>query len=48
MLRAVKVRLYPTAAQANFLRGQFGAVRFVYNKGLYLKKHYYKPVFRNF
>ena len=47
MLRAVKVRLYPTAAQANFLRGQFGAVRFVYNKGLYLKKHYYKTKGRN-
>ena len=47
MLRVVKVRLYPTAAQANFLRGQFGAVRFVYNKGLYLKKHYYKAKGRN-
>ena len=42
MLRATKVRLYPTPAQEEFLRGQFGAVRFVYNKALYLKSRAYK------
>lgn len=41
MLRATKVRIYPTQEQADFLIGQFGAVRFAYNKALHLKKHYY-------
>ncbi|AKH65483.1 transposase [Photorhabdus thracensis] len=42
MLRATKVRLYPTPEQAEYLNGQFGAVRFAYNKALYIKKHTYK------
>ncbi|WP_274929755.1 helix-turn-helix domain-containing protein [Vibrio metschnikovii] len=32
MLRAAKVRIYPTIEQAEFLEAQFGAVRFAYNK----------------
>lgn len=39
MLRATKVRIYPTPEQAEFLNAQFGAVRFAYNKALYIKKH---------
>ena len=42
MLRATKVRLYPTDEQAVFLNAQFGAVRFAYNKALHLKKHEYQ------
>ena len=41
MLRATKVRIYPTQEQTDFLNAQFGAVRFAYNKALYIKKHYY-------
>ncbi|QOQ70395.1 RNA-guided endonuclease InsQ/TnpB family protein [Photobacterium damselae] len=42
MLRATKVRIYPTQEQAEFLIAQFGAVRFAYNKALYLKTHMYR------
>ncbi len=42
MLRATKVRIYPTPEQAEFLHAQFGAVRFAYNKALHLKKHAYR------
>ena len=42
MLRSVKVRIYPTRAQQDYLRGQFGAVRFCYNKAIYIKEHQYK------
>ncbi|KER04198.1 helix-turn-helix domain-containing protein, partial [Photorhabdus temperata] len=35
MLRATKVRLYLTPEQAEYLNGQFGAVRFAYNKALH-------------
>ncbi|WP_240513883.1 helix-turn-helix domain-containing protein [Photobacterium damselae] len=42
MLRATKVRIYPTQEQADFLRAQFGAVRFAYNKALHLKSHMYR------
>ena len=41
MRKATKVRLYPTAEEAVILDGQFGAVRFCYNKGLALKKRFY-------
>lgn len=41
MRRATKVRLYPTVEQERFLRGQFGAVRFVYNKSLEVMSHQY-------
>ena len=34
MLKATKVRIYPTPEQADFFHQQFGAVRFVYNKAL--------------
>ncbi len=42
MLRATKIRIYPTQDQAEFLIAQFGAVRFAYNKALYLKSHMYR------
>tara|TARA_Y100001970_G_scaffold294258_1_gene449305 strand:- start:3771 stop:4913 length:1143 start_codon:yes stop_codon:yes gene_type:complete len=42
MLRATKVRLYPSLEQADFLKQQFGAVRFAYNKALHLKSHMYR------
>lgn len=42
MLRATKVRIYPTIEQAAFLDGQFGAVRFVWNKALAIKAHRYR------
>ena len=42
MLRATKVRIYPTPEQAEFINAQFGAVRFVYNKALHIKKHSYQ------
>lgn len=42
MRRATRVRLYPTDEQAEFLLRQFGAVRFVWNKALAVKRHRYK------
>ncbi|WP_391529747.1 RNA-guided endonuclease InsQ/TnpB family protein [Photorhabdus akhurstii] len=42
MLRATKVRIYPTPEQAGYLNGLFGAVRFAYNKALHIKKQAYK------
>ncbi|WP_422134217.1 RNA-guided endonuclease InsQ/TnpB family protein [Endozoicomonas sp. ALD040] len=42
MLKATKVRIYPTPEQADFLNRQFGAVRKVWNKALVIKNHYYK------
>ena len=42
MLRAAKFRLYPTKEQEKFLWGQWGAVRFVWNKALALKQRFYK------
>ncbi len=42
MLRATKVRIYPTPKQAEYLNAQFGAVRFAYNKALHIKKHAYQ------
>lgn len=36
MLKASKVRIYPTPEQAAFLNRQFGAVRFTYNKALHI------------
>ena len=41
------MRIYPTGEQAAFLAGQFGAVRFVYNKALAIKSHQYKRHARN-
>lgn len=42
MIRATKVRLYPTPEQVEFLNRQFGSVRFVYNKALHIKSLFYK------
>lgn len=42
MLRATKVRIYPTDEQTEFLIAQFGAVRFAYNKALHIKSHMYR------
>jgi putative transposase len=41
-LRATKVRIYPDADQVPLLERQFGAVRFVYNKALHAKIHFYR------
>ena len=41
MLKATKVRIYPTPDQTEFLNRQFGAVRMVWNKALAIKTHYY-------
>jgi len=42
MLKATKVRIYPTPEQADFLNRQFGAVRFVFNKALHIMSSRYK------
>ncbi|WP_249322100.1 transposase [Halomonas sp. PGE1] len=42
MLKATKIRIYPTTEQAVFLNRQFGAVRFVYNTGLRIMSHRYQ------
>ena len=42
MIRAIRIRIYPTPDQKKYLAGLFGAVRFCYNKALYLKTHFYK------
>lgn len=42
MLKATKIRIYPTSEQAAFLNRQFGAVRFVYNTGLRIMTHRYQ------
>lgn len=42
MLKATKVRIYPTFEQADFLNCQFGAVRFAYNKALHIMQFQYK------
>lgn len=42
MLKAVKFRLYPKPDQETFLWRQWGAVRFVWNKALWLKQRFYK------
>ncbi len=42
MLKATKIRLYPTNAQRDALRFQFGAVRWVYNDALALRQRVWK------
>ena len=42
MICASRIRIYPTPYQKKYLAGLFGAVRFCYNKALYLKTHFYK------
>lgn len=39
MLTATRLRLYPDADQEKFLIGQFGAMRWIWNKALWAKKH---------
>ena len=42
MNRAIKVRIYPNKEQQGFLDAQFGAVRFIYNRSLHIKNHFYR------
>lgn len=42
MLKATKIRIYPSTEQADFLNQQFGAVRFAYNKSLAVINQAYK------
>jgi hypothetical protein len=42
MRRATKIRICPDKEQARFLDRQFGAVRFVFNKALAIRRHCYK------
>src|SRR5215475_2630043 len=42
MLRAAKIRIYPNGEQSSFLDRQFGAVRFVFNKALAIRRHCYR------
>lgn len=42
MLKAIKIRLYPTPAQVTEMNKLLGACRFVYNRCLNLKIEYYK------
>lgn len=41
-MKALKVRIYPNKEQADFLNQQFGAIRLVYNKALYVIGEKYK------
>ena len=41
-MKAIKVRLYPTANQADFLSQQFGAVRKTYNMAIAIMRNRYK------
>lgn len=41
MLRAVKVRLYPTVEQCSIIADQMGAARYAYNRSLALRKFAY-------
>lgn len=42
MRRAVRVRVYPDEEQNSALVAQWGAVRFVWNKGLHAMSHYWR------
>mgnify|MGYP000464769302 CR=1 FL=1 len=42
MLRATKIRIYPTPEQAAFLNAQFGAVRFAIQQSSSHQKHAYQ------
>lgn len=42
MLKAVKVRLYPTKSQKTLLLQHFGATRFIYNHMLSIRKDNYE------
>ena len=47
MLKATKIRVYPNKEQQEFLKAQFGSVRFCYNKALWLKSRFYKRFGKN-
>ncbi len=47
MLTATKVRIYPAPEQAAFLERQFGCVRYVWNRALEIKEHYYRHKAKN-
>ena len=42
MRRALKIRIYPSSEQRDYIDGQFGSVRLVYNKALHYISHQYK------
>ena len=42
MLKGMKYRIYPSTEQIEFIERQFSAIRFVWNKSLFLKDHYYR------
>ncbi|MDD3591388.1 MAG: transposase [Sulfurovum sp.] len=42
MLKAVKVRLYPTSEQKQLISSQLGGARYVYNRALALRKYAYQ------
>ena len=42
MLKAIKIRLYPTKEQIAYINKQFGCCRFVYNQGLAYRKDSYE------
>jgi len=47
MLVATKVRIYPAPEQVAFLERQFGCVRYVWNRALEIKEHYYQHKAKN-
>ena len=42
MLKAIKIRIYPTPEQVSFINRQLGCCRFVYNACLSYRKDSYK------
>jgi len=47
MLKALKVRLYPTKKQKEVIASQIGATRYIYNRALALKIFAYKKFGKN-
>ena len=47
MIKAVKIRIYPTEIQINYLSNLFGSCRFVFNKCLSYKKQKYEDEGKN-
>ena len=41
MLKGIKIRIYPNKAQENLISRTFGCTRFIYNKGLAMRKDAY-------
>lgn len=42
MLKAIKIRIYPTPEQSVFINKQLGCCRFVYNSCLAYRKDFYE------